>query len=294
MTPDEEALLSQAGVSILVVMTWIITISILQGIFFLLFSLSTYIIIRRGFATVTKVSWGLFLVTVFCFLVATLHWCANIAAFVIIIRTGLVESLDLSLADKLAYANLRAQKSNIIVLWTELLPVISDAVVVWRAWALFVGQRWIMIGPILMLLATISTTFAYLGFTIQFSDSGSQVSSNPGYLLTVNMFTSKISLSLATNVVATLLIAYKLWTHRTVVVNNLGIHKPSRSQKVLLYLVESGILYCTLQAINVALNLAPVPGGYDSPATFVSQVIFAFYIIVSVTPPHNPTSPSPS
>ena len=36
-------------------------------------------------------------------------------------------------------------------------PVISDSVVVWRAWALFVGQRWTMIGPILMLLATICT-----------------------------------------------------------------------------------------------------------------------------------------
>lgn len=185
--------------------------------------------------------------TIFCFLVTTLsHWCTEVSAFVIIIQTGFVENLDLSLANKLVFANGQAQKSNIIIIWTESLvrpsivtimslayiscssrcqPVISDSIVIWHAWALLIGQRWIMIGPMLILLATICTlqnatlfikytntfslamTFAYPGYTIQYSRSSNQHAAN---ILINNIFTSKLSLWLTTNLVATLLIAYKL------------------------------------------------------------------------------------
>ena len=75
--------------------------------------------------------------TVFCFLVATIHWSAEIAAIVIIVRTDFVESLDLSLADKAAYTNLRAQKSNGIIIWTELKLVRSSIEFVSLAYIFF-------------------------------------------------------------------------------------------------------------------------------------------------------------
>ena len=63
---------------------------------------------------------------------------------------------------------------------------------------------------------SLATTFAYLGFTVQYSDSGSQLTTDKALILTQNMFTSKLALSLATNIVVTLLIAYKLWFVHTI------------------------------------------------------------------------------
>jgi hypothetical protein len=57
-------------------------------------------------------------------------------------------------------------------------------------------------------------TFAFLGYTILFSVMGSRVISEETYLRVSDIFTSRISLSLATNIVATGLIAWKLWCVR--------------------------------------------------------------------------------
>ena len=88
-----------------------------------------------------------------------------------------------------------------------------------------------MIGPLLILLATIgesltphppfepswnrmntkfgaAITFTYLGLTVQYSLNASGAQNN---LLLQNVFVSRLALSLATNVVATLLIGYQLW-----------------------------------------------------------------------------------
>lgn len=107
-------------------------------------------------------------------------------------------------------------------------------------------------------------TFAYLALTVEFSTRVSSVLDGKE-LLVNNVFTARIALSLATNAIATLLIAYKLWyvggpalarmflsyphrTHRKFVINNLGMaQRQSKVEKVLVLLVESGVLYCALQ-----------------------------------------------
>lgn len=63
----------------------------------------------------------MFLVTVFCFLVATLHWSAEVSAITIVIRQGLVDNLSIPLDAKQQLVNAKAQSANLIVVWTELL-----------------------------------------------------------------------------------------------------------------------------------------------------------------------------
>jgi hypothetical protein len=68
------------------------------------------------------------------------------------------------------------------------------------------------------------------------------------WLLASNLYTSRVSITFATNFFGTLVIAYQLWKHRQTIVGELGLsRKFTKGQKVLLYLVESGALYCALQ-----------------------------------------------
>lgn len=132
-----------------------------------------FLLSRRGFTNTA--AWAMFSVTVFCFLVATLHWCATVSSFVIIMRSAMVDNIDVPLDVRQGLANAHAQTTNIIVAWTEFLvrwscqlgdisrthpvfklkPVVSDAIVIWRAWVLFTEHRWIMIFPILLLLGAV-------------------------------------------------------------------------------------------------------------------------------------------
>ena len=204
-------------------------------------------------------------------------------------------------------ASHRVQVPNLIVAWSRFLvrffqqdgnspfctqprypqPVVSDAVVVWRAWALFTDERWMLTLPILLLTATTGkapaplrhysvdrstvVTFTFLGYDVRFiRHASSPTAAQPNFL--GNLFTARITLSFTTNVVATLLIAYKLSyvndeslmnsllvesgillltcilrKHRRIV-KTLGLGKgTSQGQKALLLLIESGAVYCALQ-----------------------------------------------
>jgi hypothetical protein len=226
----------------------------------------------------------MFLITIFCFVVGLLHWTTQLSAIVILVRTALVETLDLSLQDRAALANHRIQVPNLIVAWSRFLPVVSDAVVVWRAWVLFTDQRWLLAFPIILLTATTVVTFTFLGYTTQFTRHASSLAAvQPAFI--AKLFTARITLSLATNAVATLLIAYKLRNHRRIV-KTLGLGKgTSGGQKALLLLIESGAVYCALQVVNVALSLAALPGGRGGRAQIASQVFFAGYTMISAMYP---------
>jgi len=143
-----------------------------------------------------------------------------------------------------------------------------------------------MIFPMLLLLGTYVMTFTSLGMTVQFSDAANSVS-HEQRVTTSNVFISRLFLSLATNVVGTLMIAYQLWRHQKVIVSELGLSRRfTRGQKVLLYLVESGALYCALQAVNVGISLTPNDGSIiDRPIKYASQVLFAAYTEISAMYP---------
>ncbi|PIL36319.1 hypothetical protein GSI_00007 [Ganoderma sinense ZZ0214-1] len=69
-----------------------------------------------------------------------------------------------------------------------------------------------------------------------------------------------VSLSLATNVLATALIAYQAWKHRRLVKAQFAA-AGTRSQvlQVLALLVESGSIYCVIMAFSVVTDVVPLP-----------------------------------
>ena len=101
-----------------------------------------------------------------------------------------------------------------------------------------------------------STPSGYLSYSMQISSTYSDLAD------------ASLALSIATNAITTAMIAYKLWyvafcwinliqhfimklnarTHRMIIVKNLGLKgRRSPAQKVLILLVESGIVYLGFQ-----------------------------------------------
>jgi len=97
------------------------------------------------------------------------------------------------------------------------------------------------------------------------------------------LFGSSLILSLSTNVITTLMITYKLWSHRKSVVKNLGRNR-SVVQRVLDVMVESGFSYCALQITIVTLDSLPnAPIG--SPIRYATQAFVSSYSVLSAMYP---------
>ncbi|RDB20153.1 hypothetical protein Hypma_012952 [Hypsizygus marmoreus] len=274
MSPEETALLQSAGFSFINSFAPLIATTLLHGIFVLLFTTSAITALRRSPPSRPTI---MFAVTLASFLIATLYWASQTACMTILIRSVLVDNTGLPLRQKFRLTNARTYKPNIIILWTsQLLPIISDLVVVWRAWVLFTEQLWVMAVPLLLALGTIGTTLAYIGLTMV--TSGTNVAANAETAALANVLNASLALSLATNGAATGLIAYKFWTHRKFVVNMLGIaRRQSRVQKVLIILVESGLIYCLFQLMMLILGFTMPEGGPGSAPYLASPVIYAIY-----------------
>ncbi|GLB44416.1 hypothetical protein LshimejAT787_1700430 [Lyophyllum shimeji] len=268
MTPEELANVTIIGRSLLANVVSVIPATLLYGMFIYLFGHSTAITIHRGLR-----SWParvMFITSLTTFILTSLLWGAFIAALLIQLKAGLVDDLaEFAQKRKLAAINAQIFPCMVIENWVDQLVIyISDGIVVWRAWVLFSEERWMMMLPAMLLLASIATGLAYLA--LMSSLSAFIAVQLRQATITLNLVTANLALSFATNVVATLMILYRLWRHRRIVgVKALGA--PSAVQKVLVTLVESGAFYCAVQLPRVILYASPVKP--YTPRYYVTQVI---------------------
>ena len=98
--------------------------------------------------------------------------------------------------------------------------IVSDAIVIWRAWALFPTQKWMMAFPVALLFGSFGKLTVAFGRKIDqnrnfaFTGVWIAVASNAhstNVMITVDGFLAYLSLSLAANVITTILIGWKLW-----------------------------------------------------------------------------------
>ncbi|KAE9401936.1 hypothetical protein BT96DRAFT_937529 [Gymnopus androsaceus JB14] len=125
----------------------------------------------------------------------------------------------------------------------------SDGIVVWRAWILFPHDKlWRSLLTFLM-IANIGINIAdciWDDIEVTLEESSS----------TILDWLSSV-MSLAVNIFATLLIAWKAWSHHRVLAEA-SIHKRTRVENILLLLVESGAVYCAIQSIYAVFILMDV------------------------------------
>ncbi|THU76590.1 hypothetical protein K435DRAFT_704522, partial [Dendrothele bispora CBS 962.96] len=120
--------------------------------------------------------------------------------------------------------------------------IISDILVVWRAWILFPQNIWVQL---FLFLCTLGTCGAIIQELI--IDYILVETFDDPYWVEVShaIYTA---LPLFTNIVGTLLIGYKAWSHYLDIKNSLGsTHgNGSKALKILVFLAESGLIYCSI------------------------------------------------
>ncbi|KAJ7592263.1 hypothetical protein C8J56DRAFT_1131812 [Mycena floridula] len=132
---------------------------------------------------------------------------------------------------------------------TRLNYLIGDSIVVWRAWMLWTNHPRVHMLLCICLIGTfvgvtVDFAFAILFYLSQFSDS-------PRFSPT-GLRTLVLTLPLFfTNFISTVLIAFKVWEYRVEIKQNLGLshNKRTKVEQVLIFLAESGSIYCLLWAI---------------------------------------------
>ncbi|KAJ7578235.1 hypothetical protein C8J56DRAFT_898392 [Mycena floridula] len=123
--------------------------------------------------------------------------------------------------------------------------LIGDSIVVWRAWVIWTNNS-----RVHMLLCTclfgsfvgvtVDWAFGILFDLSELSDSSS---------FTSNLFPLMVFLPLLwTNLISTLLIAYKIWEYKVEIKQNFGPSHNTRTkvERVLILLTESGTIYCLI------------------------------------------------
>ncbi|KAF9459178.1 hypothetical protein BDZ94DRAFT_1268968 [Collybia nuda] len=271
MTPQEAAIVHNFGNSVLINSVFLLPESLLYGVFIYLFAQSTTIFMRRGLR-----SWSsriLFTISLMSFILMGIHWTTYSAGLFISIKALVIDD-PASFGDSKRLAGLGRQVFHIDVIENvvDQLPIyISDGIVIWRAWVLFSDDIWIMAVPGALFLGTIGTGLTYLSYMTSPLAFRAVQLREP--VLPMKLVTANLALSFATNMVATLLIGYKLWVHRKSP-RIKAIGSLSSAQKVLIALIESGTAYCTLQLVRTVL--------YCYPGPILSNQFYASGIVLSL------------
>ncbi|KAF5374045.1 hypothetical protein D9757_010053 [Collybiopsis confluens] len=143
--------------------------------------------------------------------------------------------------------------------------LLSDYMVVWRAWVLFQSSKSLKFALAFLMFANIGVNVAdciWGDLEVKIETSGTSV---------LDWLSGIVSL--AVNMFATGLISWMGWRHRRMK-TNAAIHKRSRAENILLLLIESGAVYCAVQLIYSVFVLLQTYW-YTSPST-------ALHIITSV------------
>ncbi|KAF5378887.1 hypothetical protein D9615_006984 [Tricholomella constricta] len=217
----------------------------------------------------------MFAAIVVSFVLATLIWSCEVAHYAMEIQRTLVEIND---KDFTAMTLIKVRENIAFLLVIEnwarhLLIILSDGIVVWRAWVLFIENRWMMICPCFLFFVTSVVNITYVSF---YSTSIwiAVVQANLPHSSINLLFNSALALSIGTNAVATLLILYRLWTHRKTR-SSLGLKERSPVQKILLILIESGVVFFAIQLANLIMSFMLF--NHYSVTDYVQTVIYMTY-----------------
>jgi len=253
------------------------------GIYFLLVPFSLYIMRQRRARAKNLV-----LCTIFMFTLSTAFWASSVIGFLVRLYAFFIsESIPLAQA---VYT--WSALPNAIILLNY---IITDAVVVWRAWVLCKDDH-----PKLLLLPMIAlgfTTISVIGtIVIRVTLIALQVTGrtdNPDSLpLTGGINITQVGgffMSLLTNILATSIISHKAWKHRQLIKHVLyddpETTTTSKVQHILALLVESGLLYITsgitvLIAVLVRLPVVGTIGDIYMPIN--GQIVGIYPTIVLV------------
>ncbi|KAE9396433.1 hypothetical protein BT96DRAFT_977462 [Gymnopus androsaceus JB14] len=217
------------------------------------------------------------------FAMTVLVTCAEIASNLLLVKFGFVVALPGGLMAQELASSLKIVVTNILANWSgSFMLLIADTAIVWRAWALWAGNRLITWTLLIILLADIGVNIADAIVDTKVDINLGNISTNTASA-TLDSLTPALNLSV--NIVATLLIARRAWTYhqstRAIVRN-----KKTQVQAILLLMVESGAILGMIQLSSTIVQVVdtrhPV---LVSPLEDAKYFFGRFYIYSAVLNP---------
>ncbi|KAK7678290.1 hypothetical protein QCA50_018638 [Cerrena zonata] len=214
--------------------------AIMYTFFFILVIMAGRIQFRKG----SRLSVTMFGVILIIFLLDTAGCVLDVNNAIREITLTLTSTSSLSLSDRYASTfNLPYSISNSLFAY---MICFGDVIIVWRAYVFWCyGKgRLIMILPIFTLIGTFGIA-GVLSFCVARDMSTSDNFVTPPFCHHIQQ--DVYSLSLGTTAISTALTCFKTWTYRREIGEHLSrSNKKTRTEKIMLIIVESGVLYFLL------------------------------------------------
>ncbi|KAI0276617.1 hypothetical protein BGY98DRAFT_693311 [Russula aff. rugulosa BPL654] len=213
-------------------------------VYLCLFPAAVYVLLSRGSKSLSRTM--LFVMMVVMFVLSTVYWVISVVITFLLMRAWFSE-LDPATHSPPDWLPM----FNAVLLVNF---IITDGVVVWRAWVICPDQnRAILMTPVVLLaidsLAYLTAVVARAGLFM--TQEGTHIHILLARVIDIAQV-SNLGLSLLTNVVATSIIAAKSWKYRKSM-RSYGVdNRKTMASKVLGFLVESGMLYIFIGTILLA------------------------------------------
>ncbi|KAI0037494.1 hypothetical protein FA95DRAFT_1684872 [Auriscalpium vulgare] len=162
--------------------------------------------------------------------------------------------------------------------------VCADAIVAWRAYVIWGRSLRVLIVPVILLIGTTSIVIAEFVFSVIYSNTG-----NINMALTVLILElAAVAVTLATNFIATVMVAYRAWVHHRASSEVKIRVGRDRSLAILTLLVESGALYCGIWITYLVLLFTAGDGNVALATTYaifetvVTQLTGIYHTLIIV------------
>ncbi|KAJ3718179.1 hypothetical protein C8R42DRAFT_644049 [Lentinula raphanica] len=241
MTPQESSLLASIGTTLYWNIAQLSLICTMYG-FYLLLAFTALVLLLKPGLPQTRPRQFLLGLTVLILAINT--WAYIISVGVELVRIQYVfVTLPAGLRAQVVVANAKAEPWSRLSIWASNLNLlIGDATVIWRAWAIYTGNKiaqWFLVGLMVFNGAMLVITSAL--------DVAELPESQQRAVLAISA--TSIWSSLVTNLGATIFIGVKLWQHHQAIKPLFDGKRRSHVERLMLLLVESGTIIGVLQLI---------------------------------------------
>ncbi|KAF5387252.1 hypothetical protein D9757_006889 [Collybiopsis confluens] len=280
MTPDDVRAVLQVGHGLSLVLVGQIITSVFFGLYAGLSAISTRFLVHKARRSRPH---QIALIIQLCLLVnAVSSFFTSLSMYIVRIQTlltpsnpnsSLIEERIITL-DKSAIL----LQFNALNMWSSTLNLlIGDTLVIWRAWAVWYGNKWMR--WIWIVSAICNAVFIFLTMTVWKGVGG--LDSNLKRAFEGSFY---LLFSLTVNVLATVAIAYKAKEISTNMFGKVRYYGETRVQKILWVVVDSGVVFCLLQgvyfAMTISSSLSREDPEYSTPFTRFEDITDTFSFIV--------------
>ncbi|KAJ6498958.1 hypothetical protein C8R45DRAFT_1071605 [Mycena sanguinolenta] len=260
------ALIADAGPVLIYDVVGIVLQTLFFGIYSVLVTLSSRMLLRRGLKS--QANRVLFIMPLLVYFLSSLYW---VYSFAHVVDRAMIFLRELQVSNP---SNLTPNDN--LTKWSPLFNAIllvnyifSDVVVVWRAWIItragWENYRKYLWGTIAFLMLSALSVAGVIAFRIvtQVVAPYGQVPQSFNYLVEgINVLQiSILGFSLLSNLSATGVVGATAWRHRRSIRAAFADKKKSTTDQILIFMVESGVLYCISGLTVLISSFIRLPNG---------------------------------